>query len=937
MLRKTTINFAAVHLPLKRLNQLPKPLLALVTALLGLTVISSQAAATLAQLGVVKSQENEGQWGTITNRLRAAGIDFCVIEAADWQSEGDLRNIRVLFLPNVPILNGLQADALGSWVRQGGRLLISGPTGSLSQPEIRSQLRSLFGAYWGFANSNPSTLKLADVSPLPGIRSADLTSTFMGGVIIPTSVNSQTAAFWRLEGKPPAVVITDNSTFLGWRWGVEGVATAPLDAAWLEASLGRYGITRYSQFSPSLPRQASPCNPKGSTPAQTSPIIPYGQEQSRSQQPSRQGNPNLPSTRANRQNFPPLTQRLSQRQDTGFSPARQPANTPGTSSQQFSAMSEELENLIARFASTLLTVEANHSRLNSPKKQTIAQSVDTPDKAPRDTSPAVPSKSVHSQSYIVLLQAKEGLRQFQQLVNQQDYDRARQLWLKTRRSLWDNYPSDRAFAPSEIRAMWLDRGTIVQAKSEADLAVVFDRMAAAGVNTVFFETLNASYPIYPSRIAPQQNPLTQGWDPLKAAVKLAHERGMELHAWFWVFAAANQRHNEILNQPLNYLGPVLSQHPDWAITDKEGNIFDRGVPYKKAFLDPANPEVQRYLLSLLEEVASNYDVDGIQLDYIRYPFQEPKVNQTFGYSQSSRQLFKEIAGVDPIEISPRHPLWAQWTGFRIRQVDSFVATVSERLRQKRPDLILSAAVFPMEKRDRLFRLQQNWEEWVRREQVDMIVLMTYALDTGNLEERTQPLFNQDLKGSSLLVPGLRLLKVPDSVTLDQLQFVRNLPTGGYALFAAENLTPNLQNLLSRTQGTSSSAPRDPLPYRQPFQAASARYQALQREWRFLLANQQLMINEANLKEWGKQTDILAVSLNQLAQQPSLSNYATAKTTLGKFRQQFAIWLRQHKTAQPYQVEVWSNRLATLEQLLVYGERVVLREDRVRVAGRSAQN
>ncbi|NEQ63802.1 MAG: hypothetical protein F6K53_43515, partial [Moorea sp. SIO4A1] len=40
-----------------------------------------------------------------------------------------------------------------------------------------------------------------------------------------------------------------------------------------------------------------------------------------------------------------------------------------------------------------------------------------------------------------------------------------------------------------------------------------------------------------------------GWDPLKAAVKLAHERGMELHAWVWMFAAANQRHNAVLDQP----------------------------------------------------------------------------------------------------------------------------------------------------------------------------------------------------------------------------------------------------------------------------------------------------------------------------------------------------------------------------------------------------
>ncbi|MCK7484412.1 MAG: family 10 glycosylhydrolase [Bacillus subtilis] len=37
------------------------------------------------------------------------------------------------------------------------------------------------------------------------------------------------------------------------------------------------------------------------------------------------------------------------------------------------------------------------------------------------------------------------------------------------------------------------------------------------------------------------------------------------------------------------------------------------------FLDPANPQVQQYLLNILAEIANNYEVDGINIDYIRYP------------------------------------------------------------------------------------------------------------------------------------------------------------------------------------------------------------------------------------------------------------------------------------------------------------------------------
>ncbi|MHC5721898.1 MAG: family 10 glycosylhydrolase, partial [Nostoc sp.] len=95
--------------------------------------------------------------------------------------------------------------------------------------------------------------------------------------------------------------------------------------------------------------------------------------------------------------------------------------------------------------------------------------------------------------------------------------------------LWQQFPVDRRLAQPEIRAVWLDRGTIVRAGSTG-LAQIFDRLAQAGINTVFFETVNAGYTIYPSQVAKEQNPLIRGWDPLAEAVKLAHERDMELHA-----------------------------------------------------------------------------------------------------------------------------------------------------------------------------------------------------------------------------------------------------------------------------------------------------------------------------------------------------------------------------------------------------------------------
>ena len=406
------------------------------------------------------------------------------------------------------------------------------------------------------------------------------------------------------------------------------------------------------------------------------------------------------------------------------------------------------------------------------------------------------------------------------------------------------------------------------------------------------------------------------------AVKLAHERGMELHAWVWVFAAANQPHNLLLNQPEDYLGPVLSQRHHWAITNRRGEVFDYGPENRKAFLDPANPNVKNYVLSILAEIVNNYDVDGIHLDYIRYPFQDLQGHKTFGYSTISRQKFQELTGVDPITIYPDHHLWATWNDFRIKQVNNFVQTASTIIKQKRPDIIISTAVFAIPKSQRLLTIQQDWETWADNQWVDLIVPMTYVETTSDLEKITQPLLYDDYLESTLILPGIRLLNLPDLVAVDQVQLLRNIPVNGYALFAAENLNGNLETIFNRTQGSGVVTKKQPLPLRQPFQAASIRYQHLQREWALLFANNQLAIAPTDWQEFTQKSEELSKTLNLLAQEPSLKNLLSTQLALSSLRREFSEAMAQHQKTQSYQVIVWSNHLTTIERLLNYGERQI---------------
>ena len=412
---------------------------------------------------------------------------------------------------------------------------------------------------------------------------------------------------------------------------------------------------------------------------------------------------------------------------------------------------------------------------------------------------------------------------------------------------------------------------------------------------------------------------------LEAAVKLAHERGIELHAWIWTFAAVNQRHNEILGFPRNYVGPVLEKNPDWAMTDHEGSRFH--YTSGKVFLDPANLEVQEYLNSLLTEIATKYDVDGVHLDYIRYPFQSPTGKITYGYGKAAREKFQLKTGLDPIQLKPNQYLWPEWTEFRSEQIDNFVRNASYNLKQIRPNLTISTAVFPIPHQERLTKIQQHWEKWLQKEWIDMLVPMTYAKNADDLNKLASPLLREFNHGKALLLPGIRLLNISNLTALDQMQFLRGMSTEGYALFAAENLNSDFARTFNNTQGSVDVESKQILPHREPFLVTQSRYQNLQQESNFFLTQNQLAIDPDILSQWGQQADELATDLSKLVDEPSNRNFFSTQVALNSMRRQFPHWIAANKNISSYQGEVWQNRLDTLDRLLSYGESKNLKPSR----------
>lgn len=151
----------------------------------------------------------------------------------------------------------------------------------------------------------------------------------------------------------------------------------------------------------------------------------------------------------------------------------------------------------------------------------------------------------------------------------------------------------------------------------AQLVEEMQRLKDAGINAVFFQIRTECDALYDSKLEPWSYYLTgtQGkapypyYDPLEYAVAEAHRLGMELHAWFNPYRAS--RPNGGYKAAMNH---VTNTHPEWLL-DFKG--------YK--MLNPALPEVKRFVLEIVSDVLHRYDVDGIHFDDYFYPY-EPKIS-----------------------------------------------------------------------------------------------------------------------------------------------------------------------------------------------------------------------------------------------------------------------------------------------------------------------
>jgi len=294
--------------------------------------------------------------------------------------------------------------------------------------------------------------------------------------------------------------------------------------------------------------------------------------------------------------------------------------------------------------------------------------------------------------------------------------------------------------------------------------------------------------------------LTQADSPaLKRLLPIAGRYGIRVEKWFVAM--------------MNNESKLIRDHPDWFVVSREGksSISDPAYVGYYRFLCPSNPEVIQYLKNRLDEYLDIPGLDGIHLDYIRYPdvILPPALWAKYGiiqdreyppydycYCGACRKKFRELSGLDILTLD-QPEMNVPWRQFRYGQIGKVVKDLAEYCHRKGKRI--SAAVFPGPSLAKQL-VRQDWEQWPVDEFMPMLYQNFYfgSLDWIRSEtcEGVKAAGGDRSLISGLFIPSLSPRELQTAIR-------KSIEGGasGISLFNYESMTPGHWQALRDCLGT----------------------------------------------------------------------------------------------------------------------------------------
>jgi len=286
-----------------------------------------------------------------------------------------------------------------------------------------------------------------------------------------------------------------------------------------------------------------------------------------------------------------------------------------------------------------------------------------------------------------------------------------------------------------------------------------------------------------------------GTDPIVFLIKKARENNIKVFAWVNLLSLGQNMQADIIKK----FGPDVLTRDQYLRPSGRKNPDESDKYYLREdqlFLEPGDPYVGRYLVNITEEILDKYpSLDGIHLDYARYPLTVPfspgskfgKFGLNYGFGKRSVERFKNFADFNPLSGFNSDEKSFKWDNWKREQVTLLVKRISKHVKEKSRDYRVSCAVLPYAERAYLC-VSQDWPIWLEQGIVDYVVLMSYSKDNQLIKETVKASLALKDKQKIFVGIGLFLLKDNPSSFKEQYKIIKGLNPDGIVFFSYDDIS-----------------------------------------------------------------------------------------------------------------------------------------------------
>ncbi|MBN1595468.1 family 10 glycosylhydrolase [candidate division FCPU426 bacterium] len=355
----------------------------------------------------------------------------------------------------------------------------------------------------------------------------------------------------------------------------------------------------------------------------------------------------------------------------------------------------------------------------------------------------------------------------------------------------EGFPPVTLAVKQEMRAGWVVSWRIMTSPESIDRIIALAKNS--NLNTLFIQVRTNADAFYASQLVPRSERLADDdFDPLAYVLEKGHAQGLNLHAWMNVGIAWRS------NTPPAAAEHLFNSHPDWVLRDAKGKMAfpDEYDPHPCImeglyWVDWGNLAFREHIAAVVKEVAEQYPVDGIHLDFVRYPARMGPMTPGPGYNADTVARFRRETGAEPVEHTRA---WDQW---RTNQVLETIQCIQKSLKSSSRPVPLSAAVLSSWD----LGYGRSWTDFRRAletEALDFAVLMSYHANKDlvwksilNATESADP--QRIVLGLGLYVKG----NTPEK-TAGEIRLARAHHLKGFSLFSLDDVAvPKLDNYMAQ--------------------------------------------------------------------------------------------------------------------------------------------